>query len=52
MRIWGDFTKEEEYGHALHCSATDFGPLQGNGAEDGGVVCENLVGARTMAEAS
>ena len=35
---------EAEYGHTVHCNATDYGPLQGNRAYSGDVGHDKVVG--------
>ena len=39
----GLYLKEEEHGCAVHCDAANYGPLQEDGAEAGGLGCLEMV---------
>ena len=40
----GLYIKEEENGCAVHCGMADYGPMQEDGAEAGGLGCSKMVG--------
>ena len=40
----GICTEETEYRRAIHCDATNYGPLRRNGADEGYMGCEKVMG--------
>ena len=40
----GLYIKEEENGCTVHCGMADYGPMQEDGAEAGGLGCSEMMG--------